>query len=187
MNFNKEKQDFLKKPDKSLAGGIDKAILPLVNKINKSDFYYTKSSCAGRILLMPETGKKQENVFLAVWHDKITFNELKKSLKNSIEKSKLTIYLKHEPCILHVASTSLEKAIKLVNLARNSGWKKSGLISLNKNIVELVSTEILAAPVADKGEIIIDDNYIKTLISEANKKLTQTRKKIKNLERNFEI
>ena len=187
MNFKHEKAQFLKKPDKSLAGGIDKAILPLVNKINKSADYYTTSSCAGRIILMKETGKKQEKVFLAVWHNKITFKELKKSLENAVKKYRGTIYFKHEPCIMHVASNSLEKAIKLVNLARSSGLKKSGLISLGKNLIELVSTEILATPVANKGKILIDDNYLKILVSESNSKLSQTRKKIKNLEKSFKL
>ena len=69
-----------------------------------------------------------------------------------------------------------------MQLARHKGWKKSGIISLGKNIIELVSTEIIATPIMDKGKIIVSEDYLKILVSEANKKLKQTREKIKNLE-----
>jgi len=183
MSFSNEKANFLNKLDKSRAGEIDKAILNLVNKINKSSDYYTTSSCAGRIILIP-AGKKQENAFLSVWHDKISFNQLKSEIKKAAKKSNLIIYLKHEPCIMHVACRNLNSALRLTDSARQSGWKKSGIIS-KRNIIEMLSTEILAAPVAAKGKILVNDNYLKILANECNKKLMQTRKKIKQLEKIF--
>jgi len=179
MDFLKQKKQFLSKPDKSSAGGIDRAIIPLCRKINKNPDYYTTSSCAGRIILIKETGKKQENAFIKVWHDKISMKELLNALKNA--KYKKIIYLKHEPCIMHVSCRTLSDAEKLVQLARHCGWKKSGIISLGKNIAELNSTEILAAPVMN-NKILADNAYLNVLVKEANKKLRQTREKIKNLE-----
>jgi len=183
MNFTHEKQQFLKKPDKSSVHGIDKDILKLVKKINEKSEYYTTSSCSGRIILMKETGKKQENVFLFKSHEKITVERLKKALDSALNYKGM-IYLKIEPCIMHIACQNFESAIKLTNIARNSGWKKSGIIS-RKNIVEMLSTENLAAPIADRGKIIADSNYLKTLLDECNKKLSLTRKKIKNLEKSI--
>jgi tRNA wybutosine-synthesizing protein 3 len=180
MSFINEKRQFLSKPDKSSIKRIDKAILPLVKKINSNPAYYTTSSCSGRIILMKETGKKQENVFLFRSHEKVNFKEIKQALDSAARKSKGTIYIKHEPCIMHVACRNFDSAIKLVNTARNSGWKKSGIIS-RRNIIETLSTETLAAPAADKGKIITNDDYLKTLINECNKKLKQTKNKIKNL------
>jgi tRNA wybutosine-synthesizing protein 3 len=179
MTFQNEKCQFLSKPDKSMAHEIDKDILKLVNLINSKPCYYTKSSCSGRIILLKD-GKKQENVFLFKSHDKISFEHLEKGLKDSVKKYKGLIYLKLEPCIMHVACNSLSKALELVNIARNAGWKKSGIIS-KRNIIEAVSTENLAAPVADKGKIIIDNNYLQILSKECNSKLLQTRQKIKQL------
>ena len=184
MTFANDKQQFLKKPDKSSAGGIDKEILPLTRKINKFHHYYTTSSCSGRIILMKETGKKQESVFLFVSHSKVNFKQLKKALNHTIRYLGM-IYLKIEPCIMHVACKDIEHANKLVNLARQAGWKKSGIISTKKDKVmcELVSTEILAAPIMNKGEFIIQEDYLKALASECNKKLAQTREKIRKLEK----
>ena len=185
MSFEHDKSQFLKKPDKSFAREIDEDILPLVNKINKSPYYYTTSSCAGRIILMPETGKKQEKIFSAIFHAKVDIDYLKKCLPR--KPITFLIYIKHEPCIMHVACKDIEHANKLVNLARQSGWKKSGIISIKpeKVMCELVSTEILAAPIADKGKIIVSEDYLKTLVSEANKKLVHTREKIRKLEKAF--
>jgi tRNA wybutosine-synthesizing protein 3 len=186
MSFETEKQQFLKKPDKSLAGEIDPAILGLVSKINKNPDYYTTSSCAGRIILMPETGRKQEKIFLLVSHNPIDIRKIKSNIISARKKLPI-VYLKHEPCIMHAACRTLEKASKLVGIARNSGWKKSGIISIKKERVmcELNSNEILAAPIADKGKLIASENYLKILVKEANKKLDMTRQKIKKLEKNF--
>ena len=178
MSFKNKKEHFLSKPDKSYAGGIDKAVIPLCKLINSKNNYYTTSSCAGRISLMKETGRKQEKVFIFVTHKKTSFNEIRKALKTVESKEK--IYFKHEPCILHVACESLNDSFALVSKARGSGWKKSGIISRN-NIVEIFSTEILAAPVMKKGRMLVNEDYLKILIREANQKLVQTRKKISNL------
>lgn len=181
MNFQNEKKQILSKPDKSSAGETDRAILPLVKTINSLENYFTTSSCAGRIILIKEKGRKQKAGFLFRSHEPINFKEIKKILDRINVKE--IIYLKHEPAILHVSCSYIAKAQEFIDAARACGWEKSGIIaSKNKIIVELVSVEHLAAPVAVNGKIIINEDYLKILVSEANKKLALTRKKIKNLE-----
>lgn len=93
-------------------------------------------------------------------------------------------YFKQEPCILHVASISLEQAQKLLDKAKQAGWKNSGIIaSGNRFICEMRSTEKLEFPIINKGKIIVDDDFLKTLVSEANKRLERTWEKIRGLER----
>lgn len=179
--FEKEKKQFLKKVDKSLKGKTDKAIMPLINLINSTNNFYTTSSCAGRILLMKEEGMKQKNVFFDVWHEKINFAEAKKTIEESAKKYPGIIYLKQEPCILHVACKNLFDALRIVSMARAAGWKKSGIIS-KRFMTELVSTEMLVAPVAEKGMPLVDNSYLKILVREVNSKLFRTRGKIKNLQ-----
>jgi len=178
MNFEKNKKQFLSKPDKSFIGGIDKPILPLVKLLNSKSDYYTTSSCAGRILLIKDTNQKLKKAFVFVTHGKVSFNKVLKELKNV--KDKELIYFKHDPCILHVACKDFDSALKLVSIARDLGWKKSGVIS-KKNIVELVSTEVLAAPIMFNKKVLVSEDYLKVLVSEANKKLFRTRKKISDL------
>jgi len=178
MNFDHNKKQFLSKPDKSSIGEIDEDILPLCNLINSKPDLYTNSSCSGRILLMKELGKKIENAFLFTTHKKTSFKEIKKELLKI--KIKDPVYFKHEPCILHITCRTIQDAFKLVSIARNAGWKRSGIFS-KKNCVELISTEVITTPVMDNGKLLITEDYIHLLVQEANKKLTQTRKKISNL------
>ncbi|MFC1685852.1 hypothetical protein ACFLZZ_02395 [Nanoarchaeota archaeon] len=184
MNFEHEKKQFLSKRDRSPIGEIDKDILPLCNLINSKKDYYTNSSCSGRILLMKELGKKIENAFLFTTHNKTSFKEVKRALS----KIKVTdpVYFKHEPCIMHITCRDIKDAFKIVNIARNVGWKRSGVFT-KRNCVELISTEVIRTPVMDKGKILVEDSYLDLLVKQANIKLTQTRKKISNLTEELKV
>ncbi len=182
-NFQKAKFIQFKKQDKSDKGNIDKPILKLVKKINSKKDYYTTSSCAGRIVLIKDSEKKQEGLFLFRTHNKISFSELKRELNNEVKEYRGLIYFKQEACILHVAASSMQKAQEFVDKAKFAGWKKSGIMASRRRIVcEMESTERMALPIADKGKILLSDNYLNLLVKEANKKLSRTRQKIKKLE-----
>ena len=181
MDFYERKKRQLEKNDKSNIGEIDKPILKLVNLINSKQEFYTTSSCAGRITLLKDMEKKQEGLFLFRTHDKINFSELKKELIKARSYKKL-IYFKQEPAIIHIACKNLENAQKLIDNAKFVGFKKSGIIaSSNRIVIELLSTENIILPIIDRGKILVSDEFLKLLISEANKKLERTRKKINKL------
>ena len=183
-NFLRAKKGRLGRKDKSSIGEIDKPILELCNKINKSDDYYTLSSCSGRIILIRETKDKQAGLFVFRSHKKVNFNELKKELEKIKGKEKGLIYLKQEPCVLVVSCRDLIYEQELLNKARKVGWKKSGIITTSgKFVVELFSTERIDVPIMNKGKILVDDNYLKLVLKEANSKLERTWNKIKKLEK----
>lgn len=184
MTFETSKKTFLSKIDKSKKGSIDKEIKSLVKKINKSPNYYTTSSCSGRIVLLAKKSeKKQDAKWLFVSHKKTNLKEVKNALK------KLPIYpvwFRFEPLIMHVAAKTIEDAQRLVNIARAVGFKRSGIQSTKKKItVEIASTEIIDAIIADKGELFVDEDYLEILIKEANKKIERNKKKIKKLSLNL--
>jgi tRNA wybutosine-synthesizing protein 3 len=181
ITFQRRKQDCLGKDDKSSIGSWDKPILTLCNKINNLKEYYTLSSCSGRIALVRNLEKKQPGMFVLRSHEEISFEELKKALFDY--KGKESIIFKQEPVILHVCCSDLKSAEKMLSLARIAGWKNSGIMSLSGRIVlELRSTEYLALPIFDK-KILVDDNFLKILVKESNKRLEKTWEKIKNLEK----
>jgi len=172
MTFENQKKVFLKRLDKSKKGSIDKPIIPLINKINKNPNYYTTSSCSGRIVLyLP--GKKSELKWLFVSHNSITLKDIQINIPQK------DIWFKQEPFILHVSCKDLESAQKLLNKARAVGFKRSGIQSIRKNIVEISATEHLNLPLFKKGNILIDETYLKLIIQEANNNLKQTKAKIK--------
>lgn len=179
MNFDKEKKDCLSKIDKSKKGSVDKEIKQLVDLINSLKDYYTTSSCSGRILLIkkPKSGKKCDVEFFFSKHDKVNFNEIKNKLKN-IPKDDL--WFRQESMILHVACRTIENAQKILDLSNNAGFKHSGIITTRKKIVvEIIGPEQFDTIIAINGKIFVNDNYLRLLVNEANKKLEINSKKIK--------
>ena len=117
-------------------------------------------------------------MFIFRSHSKVSFNEL----KNILKKAKSNIMFKQEPPILHVCCACLEDAEKLLGKARDTGWKNSGIITSRKRIVvELRSTEYLALPIIEKGEILVSDKFLKILLTESNKRLLRGWQKINKL------
>ena len=186
MSFQKEKKEFLSKKDKSRKASIDGKIKNLVDKINSLDDFFTTSSCSGRILVfaLPKSNKKNEVQYLFTSHNKTDYNEIKKALKIiKTKKIKSDVWLRVDGAILHVASNNIDSARKLLNAARDIGFRRSGIISLGKNRVtmELVSTENIEAIVSKNGKLVIDEYYLKVLIKEGNAKLEKTWGKIQRL------
>ncbi|MFH1249340.1 MAG: tRNA wybutosine-synthesizing 3 family protein [archaeon] len=184
MGFENQKSMQLSKQDKSDKGDWDKDIIPLINTINKKKEYYTTSSCSGRIVLLKGKEKKEVGLFLFRTHDRVSLEELKKALGESVSKYKGLIHFKQECSILHVACESFKKAQDIVDKAKFCGWKKSGIIASNNRVIaELLSTEKIEMPIANNGRVLVSEEYLSLLVKEANNKLERTREKIKKLEK----
>ncbi len=188
MIFPNAKKTFLAKPDKSQAGEIDEAILPLVHLINSRKNYYTTSSCSGRIILLKQdtpkgqTTKKHETRHFFVSHDPITLETFFKAC-SSLPPEAIMFHM--EGMILHVCCSTLPDAERLLTLARDAGFKRSGISSISNNskkvIVEIIDTQRLELPLAMEGRLLVSEDYLDCLIREANKKLQETRKKMEKL------
>jgi tRNA wybutosine-synthesizing protein 3 len=178
--FNQEKEMYLEalnKEDKSKKGYVDKEIKPLLDLINRKKNYYTTSSCSGRIMVMrKDSDKKNEAEWLFVSHEQAKFAEVKKSLENP----KGDIWFKSEPIILHICARDLDSAQQIVDIARYVGLKKSGIMASRKRIiVELVGTDLMAAPVTKAGVLVVSDDYLRILVEEANKKMDRNHSRMK--------
>ncbi len=185
ITFERRKNDCLTKDDKSSIGEWDKPILKLCERINKQKNLYTLSSCSGRIVLIKNLEKKQPGMFVFRSHEKVNFVELRKRLEEAA-KNKETLIFKQEPPILHVCCSDIASAEKVLNMARESGWKNSGIMSLaeeNHIVLELRSTEYLALPIMEKGKILVDVDFIKILLKESNLRLERGWEKIGKLEK----
>ena len=178
-HFEKEKQDFLSKKDKSKKGSIDKDIVKLVGEINNRKDCYTTSSCAGRIVLLEmKSKKKNECSWIFTKHNKVTFDEIKITLKKYIDKKiKNQLWFKQQPLIIHVACKNLDSANKLLGVSGRI-FKHSTIKSIThrKVTVEIVGSERIDTIIADKN-FMVDDDYIKNLIKYANRNFLDNKKK----------
>lgn len=182
--FTKRKNDCLKKDDKSSIGSWDKPIVKLCERINKLENYYTLSSCSGRVVLIKDIDKKEAGMFIFRSHEKIKLSNLKKELENY--KGKENLIFKMEPVILHIACRELSDADKMLVIARQCGWKNSGIMSFadSRIVLELRSTESIALPIFYK-KLLVDEDYLAILVKESNKKLEKTWEKIEKLEKSL--
>jgi len=181
MDFIKNKELYLKNKsdDRSKKGSLDRHISELVETINRSDDYYTTSSCSGRIMLFKEGESKNDSEWTWVTHDiadpKILFDNI------SIETD---LTFRMEGAILHVCAKSLDHAQKLIDLAKESGFKRSGIIASKKRFMtELISTENINSPLIIDGKGHFNQEYVTALTKKANEKLKLTWKKIEKLHR----
>ncbi|BFI73406.1 tRNA(Phe) 7-((3-amino-3-carboxypropyl)-4-demethylwyosine(37)-N(4))-methyltransferase 1 [Nanoarchaeota archaeon] len=160
----------------------DQPIYYLLDYINSLNYFFTTSSCAGRIILLkiPKSGKKFEADFLFKSHYPVNFYYIWDKLLEVYKLYDEKIYFKQEPFILHISSINLEKGYEILELARKAGFKHSGifLISKDRIMVEIVGNEKIETLVSKNKKLLIDKYYFKELINEANEKLSIVRKRI---------
>ncbi len=158
------------KVDRSKKGSIDRRISSLCDCLNADDNFYTTSSCSGRIILIDKgNGKKCDSEWLLASHEKVSLNEVKEALKKI---SCSPVWFKMEPFIIHVCARHFEDAENLLEAARRCGLKRAGIISLSGRIIlEIIGTEFIETIIADDGEMLADESYLKALVDEANKKM----------------
>ena len=172
--FEKTKKDILSKLDKSSKGFIDEKIKNLCETINKKNDLISLSSCSGRICLLEvfeENNKKISN-WLTVTHDEAIYDTFKKELNKY--KGTNRIDFKFEAAIMHIQTNSIENAQRLINLGKESGFNRCGIISSQRKIVvELICKMSHSTPVFDQKNLITED-YLNYLVKHSNEKLVKS-------------
>ncbi len=165
-------------------GKADEKMVPLCKFVSKTKNYFTSSSCSGRILLLSldKGERKKVSAFHRKWHRKVKFKEVREALN---EKTAYSVWLKQEAFILHIGAGDLKHAEKLLLVMTKSGIKRGGIIVAKpgKFIVELQGTQGLAVPVKSENEILVSDDYLKTLVDIANEKFDKNDTALKRFEK----
>lgn len=173
--------------DKSRKGSVDEPIKKLLDAINNLDNYYTTSSCSGRIMITNSSikGKKHENKWYFTSHEVVDYKTIDNlwRLINVIDDE---LWLRMDAAILHVACRTLKDAHKLLILAKKVGFKRGGMISVKRKIVELISTEHVEMPLKVDGKLIVNFDNFKIIIEKCNEKLIRTHEKIQKFEEEVE-
>ncbi len=183
-NFNEQKERAMEGLRKALAEDkVDHDIIPLLEKINALDNYFTTSSCSGRISVMemPHFGDKLNSLWLGKWHGEVVVEEVLEAVGRH---SRGQLWFLVRSPILHVAAKTMEDAVKLLNLAIGLGFKYSNVksISHKKLLVEIRSTERMDVPLGEDGELWIDEEYIGRIVNLANAQVRRFKGKLKRLE-----
>ena len=178
--FASLKKSILSRTDKSRKGSIDAPILPLIEALNTIPCYCTTRSCSGRTLIIVMASyRKDAAAWAFVTHNKAAPGDVISCL-SPLPKGEA--WFRFEPAILHVACAAIADAQRLVNVARDAGFKRSGIQgSERKIVVEILSTEFIAAPIGKDGNLLVPESYLSVLVADANRKMERNWGKIGKL------
>lgn len=187
-------RDFLKAKERAMdalgkameSGEVDGGALPIIEKLNGIEEFFTTSSCSGRIVIMetPSPGNKIEARFLGKWDEKVELGEVIHALENAKNGE---IWMLAQPPIFHVSAASMEKASELLKVAKQSGFKDSGIKHVGERIViEIRSTEEMDVPIGMDGKVMCSREYLSLTVSIANEIMNRVEKKLGILERNLQ-
>lgn len=165
------------KVDKSPKGSLDAPIQDLVAHVNRTDAWFTTSSCSGRIsLFLQPQGRKKGGCWIYVQHGEAESDEVHRSVQCG--QDGLATF-RFEPFILAVECRTTEDAFALVSLAIQAGYKASGVTSIGKrNLVSIRGSTRLEVPVAKDGEWLVPREYLDFLVEQANRKWVENKQRI---------
>lgn len=161
---------------------IDLGILSMLNLINKSENYYTTSSCFGRIVLLeiPQIGDKKQAKFIGKWHSTVSTDEIISAAKGAQIGQ---IWLLSQSSIIHIIAKTSDAADRILKTAIKCGFKNSGIKSFGKKIVvEICSTERLDVPIGKDGDIFCNKNHLDLLVEISNEIIKKSTKKLQKFE-----
>lgn len=189
MSFEDKKKACLNKlykPDRSKKGTVDEALIPLIDKINSHENFYTTSSCSGRIMIFTDNDSERKDAadWLFVSHDQTSFEAVEPALEhlpNSV------VFFRFEGFILHLCAKTFEDATQFLVFAQNNGYKHTGILAATKRfIIQVMGVDRFDVPIAKNGKLLVDMSYISELVTLANQKLKRTHKGIARLHDAFE-
>ncbi|MFZ2456319.1 MAG: hypothetical protein WAX07_07570 [Candidatus Altiarchaeia archaeon] len=181
--FQQQKADALRGLDDAKnTGDVDSDIIPLIDYVNSLKDYYTTSTCTGRTSLFYDPGGKLDSGWVGKWHSTVSPGDVIAALAKMPRTGR--IWFMHEPTIMHIVCRDLARAGALVELARNNGYKKTGILSYKEDrvLVEVCGTERIDAPVAEEGKSVVDNNYIEYLTVLANEKFNKGMQRLNKFE-----
>ncbi len=186
-HFSVHKQNAVQKYHASkVENQVDIELISLLDMINSFDDFFTTSSCAGRIVVLqlPKIGDKKKAVFLAKWHKTISFDDLSDAVSRYDTDQ---LWLLGQPPIFHIGCRSLQAADTMIKTGIASGFKHSGIKSLQDQIIaEVCSTERVDMPVGEKGRLLIDEVFLQFLLKKLNRVIKRTQEKLIRFEKNLE-
>lgn len=179
--FKERKKIALKKLIEAIRNNkVDLPIKDYLLKLNEYEIVYSTSSCSGRIVLLVDKGNKKESYFIGKWHEKVNAENIIKKVKENINNE--LIWFKQEPFIIHLIFPKLKFARDVLKIARDVGFKHSGIISMRKEkiVLEITGLDRIDFPIVINSQLTIPlENFIK-IIDLANSKLIRNSSLRKN-------
>jgi tRNA wybutosine-synthesizing protein 3 len=184
--WEKRKMSFYKRMEEDIVSGyFDKEMIPVIKTLFRLKDAYPTSSCSGRILVLASRVPwRKRNVKII-----FKFHEIDDQIKHEVlekifvlEDENLWLFV--QPPIIHVSCYNIETAIKLVKIARNTGFKESKIFmeSPRGPHLELKGRELLVVPIKLENTFLFEKEKLKLVFNEASRILEDFRAKIYELQ-----
>ncbi len=175
------KYDFWKRLWEDLEiGYLDEDLLPILIEFFLRPETYTLSSCSGRITLSDSSRpwSREETSIVFKKHEPISHDDILAVYRKPVVRN---LWLNVVGPIIHVSAMSIREAAKVLQIARQAGFKHSGILSFNKIkgiIIELRTgvrfTQLLKTP----KEEVVPETKIYVVVDIANKILMDGKKRL---------
>ena len=176
-NFDARKAVFVKRMiEEGNQHRVDFDIYDFLLAFNRSlDDYYTTSSCSGRIALAraPRLSYSKGSglfKFLVKWHRPVTYGEAVNAISGINDGD---AWLLVRAPIMHFVARDLSGALRILRIAREAGFKHSGIYSVTRDgvVVEVQGEDRFEVPIIINGKLIIDMDRLRDIIDVANETL----------------
>ena len=146
-------------------GYLDEDIYDILKMFFQLPYAFTKSSCSGRITAVDAKYPwSRDGTIIFKVHRPITLDELHKVLKKPVRQR---LWMNVQGPIIHVMAKDLNSAFEVLRLAREAGFKHSGILVANEEgwLVELttgVRANLLLKD-KDKELMIVDESTLNAI------------------------
>lgn len=161
-------------------GYLDRDLLPVLIVVNKDVELYTTSSCSGRIVIVdseyPWTRDGSNVIFKS--HIPVKESEV---LEIYEMKPFRRLWLIVNGPIIHIYSRSVQKAVKIIQIARSAGFKHSGILGASKRrgvFIELISGIYMCQLLRTRDQLITRSDHIATLVEVYNSSLIDGKRRL---------
>jgi len=164
-------------------GYLDEDILPVLIELFLRPLSFSISSCSGRITLSDSTmpWAREETSVIFKKHKPVRLDEILEIYDKPVVRN---LWLVVAGPILHVSSATLREALTVLNIARSSGFKHSGILSFStkKGIITELRTGIrLTQLLKTPDKTIVPKECLDKLIEQANMMLIEGKRKLDKL------
>jgi len=167
-------------------GYMDSDIVDVILFFFKRKYSFTTSSCSGRITVVDAVmpWKRKDSTVIFKKHSTVSIDDVVKYL-SEVPVSRLWLIVTGP--IIHVNSAKLSEAREVIKIARDSGFKHSGIMSMGKKgiISELRTGIRIAQLLKDKERLYITRDDLEGILRIFNEALLEGKKRLKRLEENL--
>lgn len=181
----KRKESFWRRMWEDLEiGYLDKDLLPLLIVLNIEQGIHTMSSCSGRIVASDSRSpwsRESDSTIIFKKHTPVKPEEILELYKIPVYRK---IWLNVTGPIIHLSTIDLATAIKILRIARLSGYKHSGIISLSRDkgvVLELTTGVYMSTPLRTRSKDIVKPEEVPGLVELVNNILYEGKKRLAKL------